>query len=456
MLGKKFQRLQAKLKDKDLKEIFTGSSIAFIYRMAGAALSYYLLKIIPDRFGVESLGIYNLCTNNLALLALVGTLGFNTSILRYIAQYWSQGKLKTIGKLYKGILSLIIPLSLLMGMCIFIFSDQIAIYIYHNQILSLPLKISAVTLPFLVIMTMHVEFIRGLKKIQYSEYLRNLNQPLINTIIIFLAGFSVFSFLNFSNLPLVGFALGVMLSVLFSIKVIYNFFSKNAAVSTESNDSHFSLKEHLLVSTPMIITTFAQMAHARLGLEILGEMSKIPDLKSVAAYGVAARLAILTTFVQMSVNTISATKFSELFWNNKTEELNKVIGFSTRMVFFISLPVVLVLVIFPSQLLSFIHPDIEMATPALIILAIAQFISACSGSVGIFLNMTGNQKIFRNIIIVAITLNISLNIILIPYFDLLGTAIANLVSVSFWNITGAIYIYKKYKIKTYYLPFVRI
>lgn len=451
MLKKKIQRLLHKLKDKDLKEIFKGSSIAFFYRIAGAALSYYLLKIIPDRFGVESLGAYLLCTNNLALLALVGSLGFNTSILRYIAQYWSQGQLKKIGQLYKGILSLIIPLSLFMGLIMYLFSDQIAEHIYHNADLSLAIKISSITLPFLVIMTMNIEFIRGLKKVQYSEYLRNLNQPLINTLIIFAAGFSFLNFLNFPSLPLVGYTLGVVLSVLFSIKVISNFFSKNTALQNDHSETTFSLKEHLLVSSPMIITAFAHIVHTRMGLEILGEMSNI---KSVAAYGSASRLAILTTFIQMSVNTISATKFSELFWNNKTEELNKVIHFSTRMVFFVSLPVVLLLIVFPTQLLHFIHPDIEIAKNALIVLALAQFISACSGSVGTFLNMTGNQTIFRNIIIIATALNILLNIILIPYIDLMGTAIANIVSVTFWNLAGAIYIYKKYKIKTYYVPFL--
>jgi O-antigen/teichoic acid export membrane protein len=451
MLKEKFQRLQQKLRDKDLKEIFNGSTIAFFYRVTGAALSFYLLKLIADRFGNESLGIYNLFTNNLALLALAGGLGFNTSILRYIAQYWSQGQFEKIKKLYKGILTLIIPLSVIMAALIFFMADEIAAFIYHKPILAFAIKISAITLPFLVIKGMHVEFIRGLKKIKYSEYLRNLNQPLINTIIIFLAGITFFSFFNFPELPLLGFGVGIILSVLFSLGVIFNFFSKNESKIKETHETQFSLKEHLLVSSPMILTSFAQIIHTRMGLEILGEMSSI---ENVAAYGTAARLAILTTFIQMSVNTISATKFSELFWNNKFEELNKVISFSTRMVFLVSFPVVIVLMLFPKSLLYFIHPDLIIASQSLMILALAQFISAGAGSVGTFLNMTGNQKVFRNIIICSTTLNILLNIILIPYFDLMGTAIANLVSVSFWNISGAVYIYKKYKIKTFYIPFM--
>jgi O-antigen/teichoic acid export membrane protein len=454
LLPKKLKRLQRNLKDGDLKEIFKGSSIAFVYRVLGLFLNYYLLMIIPRRFNVESLGIYNLATNFLAIAALLGTMGFNTSVLRFTAQYNVQGKYTKIANFYKGIIKAVGILSLTFSILIFVFASQIAITFYHNPDLTIPLKIIAFTLPFQVILNIDIEFIRGLKKIQYSEYLRNLNQPLINTIVIFSAGFAVFTFLNFNELPLIGYTLGVLISLIFSIVVISKFLKNNKTDSTGENnpDDNFSLKEQLKVSSPMIITSFAHIMQARLGLQILAMMSTI---QSVAAYSVAARLAILTTFVQMAVNTISASKFSELFWENKIDELNKVVTFSTRMVFMVSLPAVILLISFPKFLLGLVDPQIENGATALVLLAIAQFISACSGSVGTFLNMTGHQVVLRNIVLLGIAINIILCVLLIPKFDLIGTAVANLVSVSFWNVAGAIYVYKKYKIKTFYIPFIQ-
>ena len=157
----------------------------------------------------------------------------------------------------------------------------------------------------------------------------------------------------------------------------------------------------------------------------------------------------------MAVNTISASKFSELFWENKIDELNKVVTFSTRMVFMVSLPIVIILIAFPKFILGIVDPQIQTGATALILLAIAQFISACSGSVGTFLNMTGHQVTLRNIVLLGIAINIILCIVLIPKFDMIGTAVANLISVAFWNIAGAVYVYKKYKIKTFYIPFIQ-
>ena len=80
--------------------------------------------------------------------------------------------------------------------------------------------------------------------------------------------------------------------------------------------------------------------------------------------------------------------------------------------------------------------------------------SAICGSVGTLLQMSGNQKYFQNVLIAAAILNVALNNILIPNYQLLGAAIASLVSNVFWNILMVIYIKRKFGFYTIYLPFL--
>ena len=68
--------------------------------------------------------------------------------------------------------------------------------------------------------------------------------------------------------------------------------------------------------------------------------------------------------------------------------------------------------------------------------------------------MSGNQKYFQNVLIAAAILNVALNNILIPNYQLLGAAIASLVSNVFWNILMVIYIKRKFGFYTIYLPFL--
>ena len=72
-----------------------------------------------------------------------------------------------------------------------------------------------------------------------------------------------------------------------------------------------------------------------------------------------------------------------------------------------------------------------------------------SGSVAIILNMTGKEKVFRNIIFVALVINILLNLLLIPKFGIEGAAIASASSLIFWNLYSVYYVYKELGVMTF-------
>ena len=79
----------------------------------------------------------------------------------------------------------------------------------------------------------------------------------------------------------------------------------------------------------------------------------------------------------------------------------------------------------------------------------AQFINVVSGSVGLIMQMSGNEKIFRNIIIFSIIINIILSIILIPKFQVWGAVYSSSFSLILWNILSIIFIKKKINIYSF-------
>ena len=71
------------------------------------------------------------------------------------------------------------------------------------------------------------------------------------------------------------------------------------------------------------------------------------------------------------------------------------------------------------------------------------------------LNATGHHKQFRNISFVGAIVNIVANLILIPKYGILGSAIANTFSMIAWNIIGTIYIKKTFGFFIGYFPFIK-
>jgi len=150
---------------------------------------------------------------------------------------------------------------------------------------------------------------------------------------------------------------------------------------------------------------------------------------------------------------MAGPKFSELFHSNKMDELFHVAKKSAKLIFWSTSPILLGFVVFGEPVLKLAFGTaFGVAYPALVLLAIGQFVHSISGAAGLFMNMTGNQKALRNIMLIAAVLNIGITIILIPSLGICGAAVAAMVSLIAWNITSLIYIKMKFGKTTGYFP----
>jgi O-antigen/teichoic acid export membrane protein len=151
---------------------------------------------------------------------------------------------------------------------------------------------------------------------------------------------------------------------------------------------------------------------------------------------------------------MAAPRFSELFHTGKMDELFHVAKKSTKLILWTTTPIMLALLLFGVYILRYLYGDVfTVSYPALVILLIGYFISMASGVNGLFMNMTGNQKTFRNIMLFAAGANIGLNVILIPALGIYGAALATTISLSVWNITTLICMKRKFGRTTGYFPF---
>ena len=157
--------------------------------------------------------------------------------------------------------------------------------------------------------------------------------------------------------------------------------------------------------------------------------------EEVALFRVAATGAGLVAFGLTAVNMALAPQVARLYQAGEIEKLQRVITLSTRAVAIISFPVALLFIVWGEPIVSFVFGDEYVkAAMALGILCVGQLVNASAGSVGLVLNMTGNDKLTFIAALLALLINSVLAIILIPMFGLIGAAISFSVSISVWNI----------------------
>jgi len=208
----------------------------------------------------------------------------------------------------------------------------------------------------------------------------------------------------------------------------------------------------LSISLPMLMTATMVFLIAQTGVIMLGMFRSEAE---VGYYAIAVKLATLTSFILRAVNSMVAPKFSELFHSEKMDELFCVAKKSAKLIFWTTTPIMLGIVVTGKPVLSIVFgSDFSLAYHALLILVLGQFIHSISGATALFMNMTGNQKVLKNIMLIAALSNIVLNLIMIPLFGMTGAAFAATVSLCLWNITALVYIKKMYGKTTGYFPMV--
>ncbi|MGR5220965.1 MATE family efflux transporter [Vibrio parahaemolyticus] len=166
----------------------------------------------------------------------------------------------------------------------------------------------------------------------------------------------------------------------------------------------------------------------------------------VALISVSNRLVILVTFTMSALQVIVAPKLAGLYSKGNIKELVNYYKRTTLLMAIVSFPIVLFLFFWSEFALSIFGEDYVRGTVVLKILALAQFINVSCGSVWTLLNMTGNQKVVRNVVSITSILGLALCPLLSTRFGVEGAAVTILFTVMCSNLIPLYFANKRFKI----------
>ena len=430
-------------------EIFKSTATSLVFRILGLSVSYFFILFISRIYGPEMTGIFTLCMVLLNICAMVGQLGFNTSLIKFIAQFNSVKDYIRLKEVYKKTLIIVLPFSILLSVLVFLNVEVISEHIFNKPYLKKYFKLTSIAILPLVLLNINKQAIRGLKKIFKFNLLDRGIDFLIALIILIPVTF--WSGKNYF-FPIIAYIIGIgivgLLSVVFWVK---DSRSIHVGIYALNNSQFNNIRYSVLLSTSLCMFFISSM-HFILRWTDTIMVGIFCSEKEVGIYNVVFRISSITLLGLEAVNSICAPKFAELYAQKYIEELRYYVNYSTRFIFWISTPMLLAFISMPSFILNIFGSSFKKGATAFVVLSIGQFVNASSGSVGLLMNMTGKEKVFQSIIFIATLINIVLNYILIPKFGINGAAIATTVSTLFWNLISVVYIRFNMGITTLYLP----
>ncbi len=458
--------------DTHLAELIKGSGIAFILKIIGFGFGYIFTLLVTRTLGAKAWGIFALCMVVLQISSVIGRLGMDTALLRFTAEFIGKNDFLGLKYIYKKMINLVIPFSIILSILVFYLSPIISNKVFHKPYLTCYFRVISCAIFPSVLLWIHSEGIRGFKKIKEYMLLQQSGIFILATIlfgILLLTNYHLTSTnyklilinnkLTITNnqltnfIPLFCYVISIIILSIIAFFLykkyliqnlkfkIQNFkepqLTNNKLTITNNQLTNLNLKskiyncrEILSVSIPMFLSSSMGLIMVWTDTIMLG---RFRSGQEVGIYNVALRLSMITSLSLTAINTIAAPKFAEFWCKRDINGLVKVARQSTKLIFWITLPIFIFLFLFPELILSIFGKEFKIASLSLIILLIGFFFSSVCGSVGMILQMTGNQIYRQNIIFVGAVINILLNYCLIPRWGINGAALSSSITMIFWN-----------------------
>ncbi len=400
----------------------------------GSAFFAFINSIILARtMGKENFGYYILAYSTILILSVPVNMGLPMLLTRYISKYKVANKLQEI----KGIFIISHKYVFFTTIIVYLlaFSSYFIWWNKYNPVLVNTLIYGFILLPLLAFGSLRAATLRGLKFVILAELPETFLRNIFFTILL------LFSYtLQIKITPQLAMIFQIIVTTL-GFAIGFLFLWKKLLATIKQHKPIFNKKEWFKQTIPFTINSSIQVVKNKILTYILAIFGSI---EAVAIFEVAMRGASLVSFTLDALNLAIAPYISSAFEHKNHDTIQRIIKKTGRLIFIFSLPVALTFIIGGKAILELLYGKSYLVSYIpLVILCVGQLISSIIGSVGLLLNMTGNQSVLSKSNIIALFLNIMLSIPFIIYFDSNGAAFVY----SFVLILQNIYLLKQVKNK---------
>jgi len=380
-----------------------------------------------------------LAVSTLEIVTLLSVLGLPTAIPRFIGYYSGLNNQLKVKSTIFNVLKLNIPLSIIVSVLLYNFSNVIANSIFQKPQLSNILRIFAIVLPFMSMKLVFQAILNGFKESLYYIYSNTTLFIFLPIVFLTLSHFGLklkAAYISYTISYFLSFAISFFLTLKIYIK--QNFPNKKPPSI---------LKELFFYSWPLIFHQMVWFLMVRVDTLMLGFYK---STSSVGVYNAAIPMGKFITLFLNSFGLLFLPVISEIYSKGDLDNVRSLYSITLKWITTLTIPIFLFLTFCAAENVHiFFGQQYADAAPALIIISIGYFIDSIFGLQSWILSASGKTKLLFMNSSVGLLLNFFLNFLLIPRYEIIGAAMATTTTLLFFNMCGVYQIKKYFKIKTY-------
>ena len=378
--------------------------------------------IITRTLGASNFGLFSLSMTVVNMGAIIPRFGLPKSITRFVAYYKGKGEEDRIPPVLRQALLISGLLGIGTAILIYHLAPSIALNLFHREELSPIIRGLSPFVPFGISGMVFLAALQGLKQIKKQVIILHFIWPSVRfafIIIFFVIGWKLY-----------GLVAAVVLAVV--IRFVVSLIAVGGHISVWKPDSiRLPITKLLFFSAPLVLVNILAFALNWTDTLMLGYFRSPAE---VGIYSISWRLSLIVSIPLAAFGNIFSPMAAEYIGKNDQRSLQSLLQTVDRWVLAASLPLAVILVLFPNEILSIFGNEFKDGKIILQLLVIGQLINAATGPCGNVLTMKG--LIWLNLInsSILVVFNFILNLVMIPRYGLQGAALATAISLGLVNI----------------------
>ncbi len=401
-------------RDGNLKGMARGGSLNLIGAICNQLSLFAITAIIALALGTRAVGRYGECFALLSLLGLLSLCGFRSALTRFVAMHLADDDASKLRGTVRLGMGLSIASAVVIGLVLVAAARPIA-DVFHDPSLVTGIRLTGLTLPAATVSDAALSATQGWRTQRPYTFIGLIFEPVLRLALPALA-------LAFGR-GLTGASWAAALLALRALQVRMR--------RARGAQPKYGLRATFSFSMISWVSALASTGLIWADTLLLGALT---DASKVGVYNVATRLVTLAVFVMLPINASFTPHIAHLHHTGEKQELAKMYAAATSWIVRLSLPAFVALMVFPGDLLRVFGHGFTAGASVTVILAVGQLVRASTGPCGTLLNMSGRVAVNMADNVGVLILNIVLNLILIPPYGIVGSAVAWSISLALVNI----------------------
>jgi O-antigen/teichoic acid export membrane protein len=431
-----------------LGEVARGSTLNLAGAAVSAAASLGVTVLVTRRFSPPVAGAFFAATSLFLIIEAVSNLGAYNGLIYFIAQFRS---LRSRGRIPSLLRAAVIPVfaaSSAAAVALVIFAEPLARLLLGGHLdhsgagpdaVAAALRALAVTMPFAALLDTYLGASRGYRDMRPTVVVDRIGRSglqLAGMLAAALAGSAAL----LAPLWAVPYIPASVIAWIWFHRVRHRSHARAASQDTERSQLRDrpadgraapGLAGFWRFNAPRALATIAQMVIQRLDIVLVGILRGPVE---AAVYTAATRFLVVGQLGNAAISMAAQPQFTHLFAIGDRRGVNSVYQVTTGWLVILTWPLYLLAVVYGPTVLAIFGHSYQAGATVMVILGLTMLMATACGQVDMVLTTTGRTSWSLLNALLAVTVNVAVDLALIPRYGIAGAAIGWAAAIAVTNL----------------------